>query len=72
MGRLMDRVVSAFHPRERDLSFQFERELRKVAPVCRWTSGRWEELDLGWREIQNVPRHLRLLSNLLVRVYLRA
>jgi DGQHR domain-containing protein len=72
MGRLMDRVVSAFHPSQRGLTAHFERELRKIAPVCRWTSGRWEELELGWREIQNVPRHLRLLSNLLLRVYLRA
>ena len=72
MGRLMDRVVSAFHPREPDLRGQLERELRKIAPVCRWTSGRWEELELDWREIQNVPRHLRLLSSLLVRAYLQA
>lgn len=72
MGRLMDRVVSAFHPREPDLRGHLEQELRKIAPVCRWTSGRWEELELDWREVQNVPRHLRLLSSLLVRAYLHA
>ena len=72
MGRLMDRIVSAFHPREPNLRGQLEQELRKIAPVCRWTSGRWDELELDWREIQNVPRHLRLLSNLLVRAYLQA
>jgi hypothetical protein len=68
----MDRVVSAFHPREPDLREQLEQELRKIIPVCRWTFGRWEELELDWREIQNVPRHLRLLSSLLVRAYLQA
>ncbi len=72
MGRLMDRVVSGFHPREPNLRAQLEQELRKVVPLCRWTSGRWEELELDWREIQNVPRHLRLLSSLLVRAYLQA
>jgi hypothetical protein len=72
MGRLMDRVLAAFHPRQPDLRRQLEQELRKVAPTCRWTSGRWEELGLDWREIQNVPRHLRLLSSLLVRAYHQA
>jgi len=72
MGRLMDRMVSGFHPQEPDLCGHLEQELKKVAPVCRWTSGRWEELELDWREIQNVPRHLSLLSNLLVRAYLQA
>jgi DGQHR domain-containing protein len=72
MGRLMDRVLSGFHPREQHLRTLIEDELKKVAPVCHWTSGRWEELGLEWREIQNVPRHLKLLSNLLVRAYLQA
>jgi hypothetical protein len=72
MGHLMDRMVSAFHPREPDLRRHLERELRRVAPVCRWTAGCWEELDLDWRVIQNVPRHLRLFSSLLVRAYLQA
>lgn len=72
MGRLMDRVMSGFHPREQNLRVRLQQELNKIAPVCRWTSGRWEELELDWREVQNVPRHLRLLSNLLVRAYLQA
>ncbi|WP_197446380.1 DGQHR domain-containing protein DpdB [Tautonia plasticadhaerens] len=71
MGRLMDRVMAGFHPGERNLRKRIEQELRPVVPICRWTSGRWEELQLEWREIQNVPQHLRLLSNLLVRAYLR-
>jgi hypothetical protein len=72
MGRLMDRMLAGLDPREPGLRSHLCRELRVVAPVCRWTSGRWEELDLGWREVQNVPRHLRLLSSLLVRAYLQA
>jgi hypothetical protein len=72
MGRLMDRVVSGFHSRDPNLCLHLEQELKKVAPICRWSSGRWGELELDWREIQNVPRHLRLLSNLLIRAYLEA
>ena len=50
-----------------------ERELARVAPVCRWTSGQWEELnDLAWNDLQNVPRHIRILSNLLIRTYVQS
>jgi hypothetical protein len=72
MGRLMDRMTSGVHPRKQNLRARLEQELELIAPLCRWTSGRWEELELDWREIQNVPGHLRLLSNLLVRAYLQA
>jgi DGQHR domain-containing protein len=72
MGRLMDRVMSGYHPRENDLRERVAGEIRKVAHVCRWTSGRWDDIGLEWREIQNVPRHLKLLSNLLVRAYHQA
>jgi hypothetical protein len=72
MGRLMDRMMAGFHPREEGLVRKLERELQTIAPVCRWTAGRWEELELDWSEVQNVPRHLRQLSNFLVRAYLHA
>jgi DGQHR domain-containing protein len=73
LGRLMDRVmagINARDPRAVDLA---ERELRRVAPVCRWTAGAWEGLnDLAWNDVQNVPRHIRALSNLLIRAYVQA
>ena len=70
MGRLMDRVMSAFDPNDPHLTDLAEDELRFVAPVCRWTAGRWDELGLAWNEVQNVPRHLRLVSNFLIHAYL--
>jgi DGQHR domain-containing protein len=72
MGRLMDRMMASFHPREANLSSRLRDEFRAVAPVCRWTSGRWEELGLEWGDVQNVPRHLGLVSDFLIRTYLRA
>jgi DGQHR domain-containing protein len=73
MGRLMDRVMSALDPRARGASERLERELAKVAPHCHWTRGRWKELgDLAWNELQNVPRHVGMLSNILIRTYLHA
>ena len=69
MGRLMDRVMSPVRPAERGLVAYAERELKEVASHCHWTQGKWEELELRWNEIQNVPRHIRLLSSHLVRLY---
>ena len=73
MGRLMDRVMAGVNGRSPRAADAAERELRLAAPVCRWTAGAWEGLnDLPWDEVQNTPRHIRLLSNHLVRAYLRA
>ncbi len=72
MGRLMDRVVSGLSPGDPEFRDRLRAEVATVAPVCRWTSGRWEEIGLEWREVQNVPRHLRMLSSFLVRAYHQA
>jgi hypothetical protein len=73
MGRLMDRVMAGVNPRDPKAVAIVERELRLVAPVCRWTSGHWEGLN-GWRwdRIENTPRQVRELSSLLIRTYLQA
>lgn len=73
MGRLMDRVMSAVNLNKPTAMAQTGRELQRVAPICRWTKGRWEDIDgLRWNEIQNVPRHIHILSNVLIRAYLQA
>jgi len=70
MGRLMDRVMGSIDLRGNGAVSDVQQELRPVVPKCSWTGGRWGELDdIGWNEIQNVPQHIRLLSNLLVRTY---
>jgi DGQHR domain-containing protein len=70
MGRLMDRIMNSVDLRDRNAVADVQHELRPVIPICSWTEGRWKELDnLAWNEIQNVPQHVRLLSNLLVRTY---
>lgn len=71
MGRLMDRIMGQFTPVNHGALDHVRHELKIIAPICRWTSGRWVELDLEWNEIQNVPRHIRILSNLLVRAYVQ-
>jgi DGQHR domain-containing protein len=71
MGRLMDRMMASFHPCEVNLRSRLRDELRAVAPVCKWTAGRWEEIGLEWKDVQNVPRHLGMVSDFLIRTYLR-
>ena len=72
MGRLMDRVMAATNPTQKEAETQVRTELALLVPHCRWTSGRWEALDLRWNEVQNVPRHTHELSSFLIRTYLAA
>lgn len=72
MGRLMDRVMAGIDPRNPHAAKEVRAAVEVIVPVCRWTHGRWEELgDLHWDDIQNVPRHIRILSNYLVRAYVQ-
>jgi DGQHR domain-containing protein len=72
MGRLMDRVMSSVRADEKNAPQLVKRELLRVKDVCRWTEGEWEELGgLKWNEVQNVPTHVKVLSNFLVRAYLQ-
>ena len=73
MGRLMDRIIPAVDLDKPRVVTQIKKELKRVAPICRWTKGRWEDLDgLKWNEVQNVPRHINVLSNLLLRTYIHS
>jgi DGQHR domain-containing protein len=72
MGRLMDRVMPSMRLEHRNVQEEVTTEIEKVAPVCRWTSGTWDELGLKWNEIQSVPRHINMLSNFLIRTYFQA
>jgi DGQHR domain-containing protein len=71
MGKLMDRIISSGNGLHHNAVKEFKRELAHIAPYCRWTSGSWEELGgIHFDDLQNVPKHLSVLSNYLVRKYL--
>ncbi|MDA1229489.1 MAG: DGQHR domain-containing protein DpdB [Planctomycetota bacterium] len=73
MGRLMDRIMPSINLNKSSARNLVVRELKLIAPMSRWTKGRWEDLDgMRWNEIQNVPRHINVLSNVLIRAYLQA
>ncbi len=72
MGRLMDRLMAAIDPGQADAPKQIRADLALLAPSCRWTSGRWEELDLRWNQVENLPRHTHELSSFLIRTHMQA
>jgi DGQHR domain-containing protein len=73
MGKLMDKMMSAFNPAHNNCQEAIERQLRLIKDQCHWTEGRWEDLGgVEWNELQNVPRHIRVLSNYLIRAHLQA
>lgn len=70
MGRLMDRIMPHVSLRTGDPVVAVQDEIELIRPYCRWTSGVWEDLgNLEWNRLENVSRHVRALSNLLVRAY---
>jgi len=72
MGRLMDRVMASTDTKTGHALSHVKNELHSIAPLCRWTEGHWEDLDdMAWDHVQNVPRHIRLLTNFLIRVYVQ-
>ncbi|TDC79159.1 DGQHR domain-containing protein DpdB [Streptomyces hainanensis] len=72
MDRVMDRVVTVADIESSAAHDRTMMELALIKPHCHWTKGRWPELNIPWNELQNTPRHISTLSNLLVRTYLQA
>jgi len=72
MGRLMDRIMGTMSIREPSIARKVQQELATIKPHCHWTSGSWDQLGgMRWNDVQNVPKHIHLLSGLLVRLYVR-
>ena len=67
MSLLMDRMMSRAAPGG-DLQVHAYEALSRIAPHCRWTAGRWNDLQRDWNEIQNLPRDIKLLSGHLARL----
>ena len=71
MGKLMDRIMGSIDPRDRDAARRIRQELKGIAPLCHWTSGKWESLGgIAWNELQVVHKHLSMLSSFLIRAHL--
>lgn len=67
MGVLMDKIMSRA-PSGADLETHAHEALSRIAPYCRWTSGRWPDIQREWNDIQAVSRDIKLLSDQLTRL----
>lgn len=72
MSRLMDRIMPHVSLRAANPVADVERELARIAAICQWTEGTWEELSVPWDGLQNTSRHISALSNVLIRRYVEA
>jgi len=71
LGKLMDRIMASINPSDENAQAMVVKELRLIAPVCRWTSGAWEDLGgIEWNQILTTNRHYTMLYNFLIRQYL--
>lgn len=72
MGRLMDKIMPGITGRGPKGVGLVVKELQLIVPHCHWTSGNWESMNgLPWNELQNVPRHIQMLSWVLIHAYLQ-
>jgi len=67
MSVLMDRIISRAAPGT-DVQRHCVEALARIAPHCRWTSGRWVDLQRDWNEVQNTGRDIKMLSSHLARL----
>ena len=68
MGVLMDRIYARLSGIDEDFK-TIKKELDRIESSCRWTSGTWDLIGIQWNEIQNTPRDIKRLQDVLVRLY---
>jgi DGQHR domain-containing protein len=71
MGMLMDKIFARLSGADEDIK-TIRKELEKISLHCRWTSGTWDLIGIPWNEIQNTPRDIKRLQDILVRTYTMA
>ena len=67
MGALMDQIMIRADSLS-DPAAEVQASIARIAPFCRWTSGRWEELEWAWNAVQSTPQHISRLSDHLMRL----
>jgi DGQHR domain-containing protein len=69
MGALMDTMMVNVNPNDQKIEARVTKELYKLKPYCRWSYGTWDSLDLYWKDIQNIPKHKKMLTAYLMRQF---
>ena len=72
MGFVMDTIADRHRKKDTVTARMFEKDLLPLKDLCSWTEGHWDfgkDNKLKWNELQNVPRHIQILSNYLLIQY---
>lgn len=70
MGFLMDRIMGSIHPEDNQAKKKIHAALAALKPYCAWTAGQWPLLNgRAWNQLQNTASDIKLLSNMLIRLY---
>lgn len=72
MGFLMDTIADRHRNTSKLTAKLFHQELNPLRDVCKWTEGYWRLANnesLKWNELQNVPRHIQMLSSYMLNEY---
>jgi DGQHR domain-containing protein len=72
MDRVMERVMFEVDINSDEAYSKVMAELALVEPYCCWTKGRWPEINYNWNELENITKHINILSNYLIRAYQKA
>jgi DGQHR domain-containing protein len=62
MGALMDQIMIRADSMN-DPAAEMRASLTRIAPHCRWTEGRWEELGWNWNEVMSISQQINRLSD---------
>lgn len=65
MGALMDQVMLRVDGAA-DRVAAVRTILKRLAPHCSWTEGRWDHLNLMWNEVQSTSQHIAKLTDYLM------
>jgi DGQHR domain-containing protein len=75
LGFIMDAIGDEFLPDATPTADDFTRGLAHLVPCCRWTGGYWQfarDHLRRWNDLQNTPRDIQLLTDLLLSEYRRS
>ena len=63
-------MMTQILPLENDAQQRVQQALQPIVSHCAWTEGEWEKLNRRpWNALQNTRTDVKLLSNMLIRVY---
>lgn len=69
MGVLMDRIYAKISGSEQNYDLICN-EVKKIAPHCAWSSGKWPIFNASWNEVQSTPQDIKHLQDTIIRLYM--